>query len=302
MGEPVVLTSENSAAYYAALMNPTPEPAKAVESAEEKVSANAEQAAQTPQESKETDLPEPKGNEEVRVRFSELTEKRKAAEAEAETAKADAKASREARVLAEQRIAELQAKYEPPKPDELGPEPTREQFVNEGEFLAAVKDHAGEKALRERDQKEAQERIAKAWSERQAATKAEIPDYEETIAKASHLLVSNEVRDAILSSEVGPKILHHLATNPDVVADLAKMKTTAALLTIGRLDAKLSSAAEAKAPASAAPVAALEVSRAPAPITPLKGANAPVASPLDSNGVFHGTYADWKAARKAGKI
>jgi hypothetical protein len=50
-------------------------------------------------------------------------------------------------------------------------------------------------------------------------------------------------------------------------------------------------------------VAATEISRAPAPINPLKGGDASTAvSSVDSKGEYHGTYAEYKAKRKAGLI
>jgi hypothetical protein len=122
-------------------------------------------------------------------------------------------------------------------------------------------------------------------------------------------VVSNEVRDAILESEQGPKILHHLAKNPDLVEELKRLPARSAVLRIGKLDAKF----EAEKPASASttkvepakPVvaAATEISRAPAPISPLKGGDTSTAStPIDSKGVYHGDYATWKRLRKEGKI
>lgn len=308
----VVLTSETFPEFAAAKLAlrepaaaPATEPAKSAEGGgEPAVESATEPKAQPAEEATDAQIPNQEARQKVNLRFSELSEARKAAEAKATQAEADAKAARDALALAEQRAAELQAKYEPPKPDELGPEPAREQFVNDAEYKAALMEYAGDKAIRERDQRQAQERMAKSWSERQAKAKAEIPDYDATMASASNLMVSNQVRDAILESEVGPKILHHLAKNPALVNDLAKMSPTAALLTIGRLDAKFAPAAASEpAKGAAAPAAvASEPSRAPAPITPLKGTSAPAASLLDSNGVFHGTHAQWKEARKAGKL
>ena len=72
---------------------------------------------------------------------------------------------------------------------------------------------------------------------------------------------------------------------------------------LGRLEAKLMGSAvspPAKSQEKASTVA--EISRAPSPISPLRGANAPIATKIDAKGEFYGTYEEYKAARKAGKI
>jgi hypothetical protein len=281
----------------------TAEPA--VESAATTEAGTAEaEAGEQPGKQTESD-----GKSKVHLRFSELTDAKKVAEADAAKARDEAKAARDRAELAERQAAELRAKYEPPKPDELGPEPTRAQFANDAEFALALKDWAGESAIRERDHKEAAAKIERAWNERQAAVRAEVPDYDAVIAAGSNLVVSNEVRDAILESEQGPKILHHLAKNPDLVEELKRLPARSAVLRIGKLDAKFeaekpqASASTTKVEPAKPVTAATEISRAPAPISPLKGGDTSTASaPIDSNGVYHGDYATWKRLRAEGKI
>ena len=68
---------------------------------------------------------------------------------------------------------------------------------------------------------------------------------------------------------------------------------------IGKLEAMLSADKPVAAKAiSSAP----KISKAPPPINPLKGASAPMDNLVDSNGNFSGTYAQFKALEKAGKI
>jgi len=316
----VVLTSENSADFYRQKLAPTaaepaaaPEKPEGAKPGEPAVESSAEGAktgeAEAEAIEQQDQHPDPEKRQKLNLRFSELSEKRKAAEAEAEKARAEAKAEREARELAERQAAELRQKYEPPKPDELGPKPTRAQFVNDDEFAAALEDWAGEKAVRERDRKEAQAKIEKQWNERQAAIKAELPDYDSVLQAGANLMVSNEVRDAILESEVGPGILYHLANNPEFVRALASKSRTAALREIGKLEVTqpwlkgktAAPAPEAKAPAKPA-AAATEISRAPAPITPLRGGTSVPEVPVDSSGNFFGDFATYKRMRAEGKI
>lgn len=304
-----VVTSENSAAFYARHLHlDAPEPAAAAEvSAEPAVESATEIESGTPeaeaseQQGKST---ESEGKSKVHLRFSELTDAKKLAEADAAKARDEAKAERERAELAERTANDLRAKYEPPKPDELGPKPERAQFTNDQEHDKALEDWLTDKVNRDRDQKDAAAKIERAWTERQTATKADLPDYDAVIAAGANLVVSNQVRDAILESEQGPQILYHLAKNPDLVEELKRVSVASALRRIGRLEAQL----EKPAPASTTPAkpaaAVTEISRAPAPISPLKGGdNASTAGPsVDSNGQYHGTYAQWKAGRKAGTI
>jgi hypothetical protein len=170
----VVVTSENSAEFYASRLGlDAPEPAAAAEVAEPAVESAAKtepgtaEAEASEQHAEATDS---QAKSKVHLRFSELTEQRKQAEAEAAKARDDAKAARERADLAETGSGALRAKYEPPKPDELGPEPTREQFSSDQDFALALKDWAGEAAIRDRDQKDAAAKIERAWNERQTAS------------------------------------------------------------------------------------------------------------------------------------
>jgi len=190
----------------------------------------------------------------------------------------------------------MEAKLNPPaeKPvDSDKPQPG--QFTDAFEYAEALSEWKVESALKARDQQAAQQGIVKVWTERLAAAKVDIPDYDEVMA-SSNVQVSDAVRDAILESDVGPKVAHYLASNPDVAEALKAKSPSAAMREFGRLEAKLSGE---KAPAVAKP--ADTPSRAPAPITPIKATKA-ADSPIGSDGEFHGTYAAWKEARRAGKI
>lgn len=299
----VVLTSENSAEFYAKRLDL--EPPVAPVKPEEPVVESAKVVEAEPAVEADEQHPDPEKKQRINLRFSELTEARKAAEAKAEKAEAEAVAAREARVLAEQRANELQAKYEPPKPDVLGPRPERAQFINDEEHLKAVEDWASDKALREQERKEVQERAEKSWLERVVKARAEIPDYDTVIAKNADLKVSDNVRDAIFDSDVGPKILHYLAENREFTTELAKMKLGPALKEIVKLEAKFEAQAPKETPKLTV-VAASETIRAPEPISPLKsGSGGGVDSPVvDSAGNITRqlTAREYRELRKAGKI
>ena len=231
----------------------------------------------------------------------------KAAEVKAkiDSAEKRAKETQERLDAAERERNELKEKYEPRKPDVLGPEPQPQQFSDIGEYSKALKEWTADATRREDMAKAAtaaaeRERatIAKNWEDRQKAISKDIPDYAEAI-NGSSVKVSDSLRDAIVESDVGPNILYHLATNPDVAEAMGKMTVGKMLREFGKLEASFAKTAEKPAP-KASSVA--EISKAPAPISPLRGASAPVSNGIGSDGEFHGSYEQYKAARLAGKI
>ena len=301
----VVVTSENREQFMLDKINagkPAPETPKA-EAKEAPKAEEKKPEAKAGEEAKEGEPKEEKKKQHgINERFSELTQAKKDAEAKA----AREQAAREA---AERRAAEAEAKLAPAKPAADADEPQRGQFADDGEYLKALAHHSAEKIIEERDQKAAKakeeaaqtERLA-TWRARVEATQKEVPDYQERIA-ASTAVVSDQVRDAIIESEAGPRILLHLADNPQEAAAIAKLTIGGALKAIGRLEAKLEAPAKSGTvtpEAKAAPK--VEISQAPAPISPLKGNGAALEEPINSKGEFVGTYAQWKEGRKTGKI
>lgn len=239
----------------------------------------------------------------INERFSELTHQRK--EAEARETK-----ERERAEKAEKRAAELEAKLAPAPAQKSDDEPKRDQFDSDEAFANAVIDHRVEKKFTEREQKQReaaekteQDNLATAWRGRVEELKKERPDYDEVIS-ASTVKVHNAVRDAIFDSEVGPRILVHLAETQGEAERLAKMPLVRALKEIGKLEDKYlkPKAAEPKVEVKVESKKEVEISKAPEPITPLKGASAPVQLPINSKGEWTGTYQEFKAASLAGKI
>ena len=230
-------------------------------------------------------------------RTKELEDARKGAEAKART-------EREAREVAERQASELRAKYEPPRTDELGPEPQPDQFANPTEYGKALKDWTAEATRREEGAKRQQEETAKAWNARKAAARKEIEDFDAVIDASKDVLLSRPLTEAVLDSEVGPKILHKLAKEPELADALNKMPPGRMLREFGRIEAELSKGAEKAAATPEKPSTPIaEVSRAPAPISPIRGTAAGVVTLKGSDDVpSNWSYEDWKAARQAGKI
>ena len=176
------------------------------------------------------------------------------------------------------------------------------QFSDAFEYAKALAEYSTERALAERDrqvaqarEQEAQQKIIQSWAQKVQDAKAELPDFDDLVA-SSDVVVNNAVRDAILESDVGPRILYHLAENNDLAKKIAGLSPNAALREIGRLEAKFEAKPEAEK------IAPLVRSKAPTPIQPIRGGQGKPDVPISANGEFHGSYQAWQAARKAGKI
>ncbi len=286
-----VLTSENAEQFYAnrlGLADDVQDVAVVEETPAEPVETE-EQSGQ--EEIKATE--EKKSNPKLEKRFSELTKQREQAN------QALAK-EREAREALEARLSEYERKVTPQVVDE-NVEPQPSQFTDAFEYAKALAEYAAENALRNRDKQDAERKVAderskvmQTWQQRIDATKAELPDYEEMIT-SSEVVVSDLVRDAIIESDVGPRILYYLAENPELGVKLSTMSMSSALREIGKMEARFENVETAEKPAVAR-------SKAPAPIKPLRSTSTNVDAGIDTNGEYHGTYQQWKQSRQAGKI
>jgi hypothetical protein len=284
-----VLTSENSAEFYANRLGLADQPeVEAVQTEPtEVVEERSEPEIEKEQEEK------PKANPKLERRFSEITKQR-------EEARKEAQQERQAREALEARLAALERQPAPqaPKVDE---EPQPSQFNDAFEYAKALAEYTADKRIGEMrkqdaEAKEAQERqkVIDQWANKVQQAKASLPDFDDIVA-SSDVVVNDDIRDAILESDVGPQILYHLAENDDVAKKIAGLSPKQALREIGKLEARF----EVKE--TKPETAPITRSKAPAPIQPLRGSS-PADVPLSSNGEWHGTFQAWKEARKAGKI
>lgn len=291
-----VLTSENAAEFYANRLGLAESPAE-TEAVEETPEPVAEDDQSEPKEAeKEANQEgERKQNPKLEKRFSEITKQR-------EEARKEAQNERQARLELEQRLAAMEQQRQPQQAFNVDSEPQPSQFNDAFEYAKALAEFSTEKALAERDrqvaqqrEQEAQQRIIQSWAQKVQEAKAELPDFDDLVA-SSDVVVNNAVRDAILESDVGPKILYHLAENNDLAKKIASLSPNAALREIGKLEARFEVNPETK---QTAPVVR---SKAPAPIQPIRGGQGKADVPISADGEFHGSYQAWKAARKSGKI
>lgn len=224
---------------------------------------------------------------------AKLSKAREAAEKERQRAEA-----------AEKAAEDLRRKYEPPSVDDA--KPRRDQFANDEEYELASEDYIREKLQLEQkqsEQKRTVEKILKSYQDREAAYKAANPEFAEDLAENADTPLSFAMRDAILESEVGPQIMHHLIKNPDEHKKILGMTALGAIKAIGKLETKIEGAqSEKKADKTEEKPVEKAVSKAPPPIEPLKGNGETPVSRISANGEYKGTYKQWKEDRRAGRI
>ena len=305
-----VITSANAEEFYAnrlGLAEQAPieavaeTPVEEVTETEPMEQAEVQSEQETTEETKATE--EKKQNPKLEKRFSELTKQR-------EEARKEAAREREQREALESRIRELEGKVAPtPVEENVKPQPS--QFNDAFEYAEALAEWSAEQAILNREKQESerkaqeeQQKLIQSWNKRLETVKADLPDYDEMIASAADISVSDAIRDAMLESEQGPRILYHLAENPELAEKLNSMSQVSALREIGKLEAKF----EANVTSKDAPKTEAEQkpqvarSKAPAPITPIKASSVVADVGVDTNGEFHGTYQQWREARKAGRV
>ena len=289
-----VVTSDNATTFYAERLGLADEqaPTEAVEITEPE--GEIEQSEPEAKEEAEEQKPE-KQKDKLNKRFDKVTQRAKQAEAEA-------------RELREKLKSYEAGNTQQPQQETVRSEdkPQASQFNDAFEYAEALAEWSAENALKQRDvqeaqrkAQEAQEKVLKTWNEKIEKAKAELPDFDRMV-KSSDIVVSDPIRDSILESDVGPQLLYHLASNEDFAKELTEMPISKALKELGKLEAKFE--AKEEKPSKADKKETVSSSKAPEPIRPLSGGKVGKDVMIDTNGEFHGTYAQWKAARQAGKV
>lgn len=287
-----IVTSENLADFNANKLGLASEESPTAATVEETpVEPAAQEGQSEPKlaDDEATGTEEKKQNPKLEKRFSELTKQRKEAEARAEEL--------------ERRLKALESQGQPAQAQPLGDvKPKPDDYKDAFEYAEALSEWSAEQALLRREQEvkqkevEAQRQtVIKTWQQKLEATIAELPDYQEMVA-SSTVSVNDTVRDAILESEVGPRILYELASDDEMAEKLSTMTTASALKLIGKLEAKFEKTEE---PVKAEKKTVAAKSKAPEPIRPLRSTSGVADVGMDGNDM---SYQQWKAARQAGKI
>lgn len=146
----------------------------------------------------------------------------------------------------------------PAKPDkDKTPEEKAQEWI----------DRRVEEGIARREQERQAQAVQAEFQRRTAEVRARHPDFEEVIAAASDIPVSDALRESLLRSEHGPDIMYQLASNTAELVRIARLPPLDAAREVGRLEAKLASS-------TAGPPKPKPAFRPPAPPTHVNGNSA----------------------------
>lgn len=302
-----VVTSENLTEFNLSRLRIAPEKhaEAAPETKDDKVEEKSAKQDESDKDSDDgdddaADHSKPKHKNGIQKRFSELTGARNEAQRQAAEAKAEADALRG-------RIEALEKASKPAEKVDANAKPKADDFKDPFEYAEALSEWKVGQKLAERDERDRKAKAdaesaarTKDWERRVKETTKEIDDYEEVMSEANFPL-THELAVAMLESDIGPRIQYYLAKNPDELAALKDMTIGKMLRSFGKLEAKLEREGEAKK-ADAAPIKAAVKRAAPEPITPIQSSGVSDSALVGANGEINGSFQQYRAARKAGKI
>jgi hypothetical protein len=124
--------------------------------------------------------------------------------------------------------------------------PTLAQFdYDEAKYLAAVQEYTDARLeeklnarLTEREQLSEKEKLTKSFLAREAEFSKATPDYKEKVYDPT-LQITPVMAEVIAQSDEGPAIAYHLANNPELASQIARLSPMAAAREIGRIEAGL---------------------------------------------------------------
>jgi hypothetical protein len=236
-------------------------------------------------------------------RMSELTTR-------AKEAKEEAARERKSRETLEARLAELEGKK--PEKEEKKAKPNRADFTDAFDYAEELGKWNREEAKREFEEKaaadkhqEKQATVLKDWQKRVTEARGRIEDFDDMV-QSSQLAVSDLVRDTIIESDIGADLLYHFASDDEEAEKINAMTQKQALMYLAKLEVKLeakiaSEKEDGKEEKVADPEEKPKRVKLPEPLTPIRASN-PSGVKESAAGEWTGTFEEYKAARKAGKI
>lgn len=197
--------------------------------------------------------------------------------------------------MLEERLAALEQQVRPSSPKTDDSEPTIDKFDNFDQYVSAkakwIAKQELQSTLAEREKQTAAERESAArqktvesWTAKVAKATADLPDFEDVIA-SSDVPMTEVMQQAIMESDIGPKVAYFLATNPEEALKIANMPPVRAVAALGRLEERLENQKPVVKPTSAPP-----------PIEPV-GTRAAVRK--DPGKMSDAEYAKWRKSAAA---
>jgi hypothetical protein len=181
-------------------------------------------------------------------------------------------------------------------PQENG-KPRSDDYDTQADYLEALTDWKVDQRMQKSEQmaqadqeKNHKVAAAQAWSQKVQEFEDNTPDFEEVLEMAPDVTLPAYTQEAIIESDLGPRILYELAKDPAEAMRIASIKSPlAAAREVGKLEAKFSMPSEKKTV-----VKTNKTTKAPPPNSNLKG-NATVEK--DPNTMTFSEYEAWHAKK-----
>lgn len=179
--------------------------------------------------------------------------------------------------------AERQRYAQQSAPRETSPTaPKLEQFDNLDDYVAAKAEWVAEqklaKAFAEREAKEQQRaeqgrrgQLEQTWHQKVNQFRTEAPDFDEVIGSAD-VQLNETMANALMESDLGPKVAYYLARHPDEAEDMQYMTPQQVYRAVGKIEARLENESLVK-----------KQSGAPKPVSPVGSRASSVKSIFDTN-------------------
>ena len=261
---------------------------------DENVLAEESTVEEEPQE--EVEEEETKETPWYEKRFAKLTYQR-------EEAKRQWEAEKERAEKLQQLLDKAITKEEPPPERPVG-KPKAEDFDTDEDFFDALTDwkleqrekavqEKREQAKREEEQKKqemtAQEREAEFRTnaiKMNQEGRGKYKDYEQVVFSLPSEVMTRQLAEAILDTDLSADIAYHLGKNPEEAGKIAQLSPTKQAIALGKIESRISNQKK-------------EVSNAPPPINPLKGKDSDT---LDPDEILERNPDEWIRLRNEGKI
>lgn len=182
-----------------------------------------------------TDEPAPKVRKSPQERIDELTAKFREQEREAEFWRAKATQTTQPQAAQTQATADAE-----PNPDDYEHGDLDARFIRDHATYHAKRTFREESA-REAAERQRAERLS-AFDAAAKATSEKHPDFHEVVGRnyeRAAALCTDAMRDAIITSEVGPDVAYHLASHPDEARRIAALDPISQIRALGRLEGQL---------------------------------------------------------------
>lgn len=151
-------------------------------------------------------------------------------------------------------------------------EPNPDDFETHAAYVKAVTKWAISSHENEKAQKAKEEEVVQSYQSRLKSFhdkvdefKTSVKDFDDVIDEVADVKISAMLNDAIVSSDLGPRLFYELSKNKSELERINSLPDYKALIEIGKFEERISKASSKKE--------AVSVSKAPSPISPVNAAS-----------------------------